>query len=66
MEETLTEMENPSSSLIHVSESIVTSSGDYIEFEGVVGDEGDVCEFHGPYELARGEGVDLSDFVCID
>ena len=66
MEEKLTEMENSGSSLICISKVVESPAGAYLEFEGLVGDGGDVFEFCGPYELARGEGVDLDDYVCIE
>ncbi len=66
MKERLTESENPGSSLICIGKTIETASGGWLEFEGLVGDGGDVFEFFGPYELARGEGVDLDDYICIE
>lgn len=66
MEEKLTESENPGSDLIYISKSIETSSGDWLEFEGLVGDGGEVCEFYGPYEIDRCKGVDLDDYVWIE
>ena len=65
MEEKLTVQGEPSSDLVHISTVLETPSGEYLEFEGLVGDGGEVCELYGPYELGRGEGVDLDDYVCI-
>ena len=66
LEEQLTLEADPFSDLVHISTELETPSGDSLEFEGLVGDGGEVCELYGPYELARGEGVDLDDCVCIE
>jgi hypothetical protein len=66
IEEILTEEDEPFSDMIHIMTTLETSSGDELMFEGLVGDGGDVCELYGPYELARGEGVDLDDYFCIE
>jgi len=66
MEKKLTESESPGSDLICITKTIETSSDGWLEFEGLVGDGGEVCEFYGPYEIDRGEGVDLDDYVCIE
>lgn len=66
LEEELTTRQSPFPHLVYISMNLESSSGECLEFEGVVGDGGEVCEFYGPYELMKGEGVDIDDYVCIE
>lgn len=66
IEEKLTESESPGSDLICITKTVETPSGAWLEFEGLVGDGGEVFEFYGPYEIQSGEGVDLDDYVWIE
>lgn len=53
-------------SMIHFTRDVYASSGGGIEFEGCIGDGGEVYDVFSSYDHAKGKRFDLSEYISID